>query len=197
MSESLSSAGIAVADKANNESHSGFDAEWIVPSVDDVASFAAASDREGTHERSMQPESTSDGNHGDISLAAPVRLRPSSTSIRRFTILQQWEGVVDEVGEDSFTAHLRDLTEPDSPLEFAEIPILGNISPIDRALLLPGQVFYWSLGHEIRPPCQVVNASQIRFRRVAQWSASSMRRLNERARALEEQFGSNENAAGF
>jgi hypothetical protein len=194
--DALSTSGIAFADQVEVESSGSYSAEWLLPSAGDVSRTI---DDVGSNEGSSSEHQTfvPPGQRGTIggmklnrAFTNPVRFKNSIVSIRRFVVLQQWEGVVLEVAGGTFTAQLHDLTNPTNPIEFAEIPIEGNVAPSDLELLRPGGVFYWALGYEIRLPCQVVNASQIRFRRVAPWNASAMKRLKCRADILAAQFSS-------
>src|SRR5262249_25118886 len=64
----------------------------------------------------------------------------------RFVLLQKWEGTVLQVlPEDSLFARLVDLSGsgPDEEAEFS----LEEVSDIDRPLVVPGAIFYWSIGY--------------------------------------------------
>jgi len=45
--------------------------------------------------------------------------------------LQEWEGAVLEVGDETFTARLNDLTKPSNPPEFTEISLAELASDSD------------------------------------------------------------------
>jgi hypothetical protein len=92
----------------------------------------------------------------------------------RFQLLQQWEGTVVEVGEDTFDAVLQDLTDPTTPEESVEL-YLEDVDEADRALLEPGAIFYWSIGYE-EGSRGLARKSVVRFRRLPGWTK---RRLNE------------------
>jgi hypothetical protein len=106
-----------------------------------------------------------------------VRPRPDS-----FIALQTWEGHVLDVSGDSFVARLSDSTG-DDPEEEAEFP-LDEISPIDRDLIAPGAVFYWSVGYRDRSNGQRSRESVIRFRRLPAWSERELADARERANEL-------------
>jgi hypothetical protein len=96
-----------------------------------------------------------------------------------FTLLQQWEGVVAEPPSGGeFVAILRDLTKPTMPEERAVFP-LDQVSPSDRFLVIPGAVFYWSIGYEDLLTGTRRTVSVIRFRRLPAWSKNDMRRIKE------------------
>jgi len=99
-----------------------------------------------------------------------IRLNSASGPMpRKIRILQQWEGVIIEVGNSDFTAELRNLTEIDSPPQVAEFPY-SEISNSDRSLVAPGAVFYWSIGYDTTPGGQVRRVSEIRLRRSPEWT---------------------------
>src|SRR4051794_34118152 len=66
-----------------------------------------------------------------------IRLYGGQGPVRRFKVLQQWEGVVVETGEESLMADLLDMTDPSKPREVVEIPRV-EIPEADQNLLLPG-----------------------------------------------------------
>lgn len=110
------------------------------------------------------PESTATPqvalNYGDV-----LPFPPSPTIPRRtFRLLAKWEGIVDDVLVDSFTAELHDIHGDDTPkvAEFA----LEEVDPADRNLVRPGAVFYWSVGYNVYISGQQERASSMYFRRL-------------------------------
>src|SRR5262245_45256350 len=80
----------------------------------------------------------------DTVIPAPVLAFPSAPlPPPQFRALQKWEGVVLEVGDNSFTARLVDQSNPNTNDEEVELS-LEEISPDDLVLLAPGAIFYWS-----------------------------------------------------
>lgn len=107
------------------------------------------------------------------------------SSERSEEILQDWEGVVDQVDEDGkvFTARLRDLmTGETCPSRTAEIPV-EDVSDDDRRLLCPGAVFYLTAGRSLRKGRREI-FGRIVFRRLPGWTSADLRRIEERARRL-------------
>ncbi len=104
-----------------------------------------------------------------------------------FKLLQQWEGVVStNPSGDEFVAVLRDRTKPDMPEEQGTVS-LDHVSESDRSLVVPGGVFYWSIGYEDTPSGTRRTVSMIRFRRLPAWTRGDMRRIDrdiERFRRL-------------
>lgn len=124
-----------------------------------------------------------------------VRLTSSRTTQRLFDVLQQWEGFVSEMTEDSVWASLVDLTDRTNSEEIVELPI-KEFPCADRSILKPGSVFYWIIGREWSPGGQMRRVSEIRVRRTPQWSKHSVEVLHIKAKKLMDQFIDNaENAS--
>lgn len=114
---------------------------------------------------------------------APVIRRDQSLVAKRLQVLQQFEGIVLEIDDESFWAELRDLTNEYNPLESAEFAI-AQVSPADRGLLMPGCVFYWILGVEQQLGGQIVNVSIIRVRRTPKWTKRVIDSISKKADSL-------------
>ena len=114
------------------------------------------------------------------------RAFPEEKSFERSEeILQDWEGVVDDVDEEGkvFTARLRDLVAGEThPSRTVEIPI-GDVSDDDRRLLRPGAVFYLKAGRALRKGRREM-FGRVVFRRLPNWTSAELRRVEERARRL-------------
>lgn len=105
----------------------------------------------------------------------------------RFIPLQKWEGVVLEVGPETFSARLADLTRS-SPEEEAEFPV-DEISNADWALLQPGGVFYWTIGYSNDRFGQRKRESRIRFRRLPAWTAEEIEGARREADDIAKRLG--------
>lgn len=116
-------------------------------------------------------------------VAPMIRLTRKQAPARRFEILQQWEGVVSEITDESIWAELRDLTRQSPAIEVVELP-LEEIPRADRPLLRIGGVFYWSIGYETSPGGQIRRVSEIRVRRTPQWSRHSVDSIRAKAKDL-------------
>jgi hypothetical protein len=101
-------------------------------------------------------------------LVVPIVRVPPAPRLDRGAVLQKWEGRVQKLTRDGFIALLTDLTGfgPDEEAEFDE----DDVSSVDRPLIKPGAVFYWSLGYRDSTTGQRSRESVIRFRRLPQWS---------------------------
>jgi len=117
----------------------------------------------------------------------PVQAR-SQLELGKFIALQRWEGVVLEVMSESFVARLVDRTEP-GPDEEAEFR-LDEVSRPDLPLVVPGAVFYWSIGYLDRPSGQRMRQSVMRFRRLPTWTNEELKNAARQAEELHDKFAS-------
>jgi hypothetical protein len=118
------------------------------------------------------------------------RLQTDGPFSRRnvFTLLQQWEGVVSsEPKNENFVAVLRDLTDRSRPEEQATFAV-DQVSPVDRSLIVPGGVFYWSIGYEDTLAGQRKTESILRFRRLPAWSRRDLERIKRRVQRFQYLF---------
>ncbi|MBL8783335.1 MAG: hypothetical protein JNJ59_00425 [Deltaproteobacteria bacterium] len=101
----------------------------------------------------------------------PIFIRPSPRSVapdRGFELLQSWEGTVERIEGETFTAVLDDLIDGKRPRLVVELP-LEELSEQDRRIIDIGSVFYWSIGYESALPGgrgQKRRLSLIRLRRL-------------------------------
>lgn len=126
-----------------------------------------------------EPASRATSGTADVGAERPaVTASPTLPQVKShgFRLLQQWEGVVSHVSEDSFTAVLRDLANRKSPDESASFES-EQVDPPDRRLIIPGAVFYWWIGYQDSPTGTRWTVSTIRFRRLPAWTPSDMRRI--------------------
>ncbi len=123
----------------------------------------------------LQPASTRVVNPV-VTQSVPIE-RPDS-----FVALQSWEGHVLELNGDGFVARLSDKTasRPDEEAEFPK----DEVSAIDRDLIGPGAIFYWSVGYRDRPNGVRSRESVIRFRRLPAWTDRELSDARDRAREL-------------
>lgn len=91
-----------------------------------------------------------------------VAAAPRSTQ-RQFIALARWEGCVVERFASYFLAEVIDLSTDERAM--AEFD-LDEIGIEDRSLCEPGNLFYWTIGYDVRDGGQRSRASVIRFRRL-------------------------------
>jgi hypothetical protein len=101
--------------------------------------------------------------------------------------LQKWEGQVLQILSNGFTARLTDLTDQGGK-EDAEFSI-SELSPDDLSLLEPGAVFYWTIGRHTDPTNRQRTVSELRFRRLPNWTEDELAQASLEADKLAIQFG--------
>ena len=101
-----------------------------------------------------------------------------------FNALQEWEGVVLEIGAESFTARLADLTAGNKiETEEADFPI-ADLRDEDRERLRPGAVFRWAIGYHRSLGGTRTRASRIVFRRLPAWTEHELAEARREAERL-------------
>lgn len=118
----------------------------------------------------------------DLVMARTSTSVPDAVQGGRFVLARQWEGVVAEVGDASFVAVIKDLSDPRIEEEDVELSING-VRADDLPLLKPGAVFYWSIGDEDTPRGRE-RKSLVVFRRLPGWTERDLQRVKARAAAL-------------
>ncbi len=103
----------------------------------------------------------------------------------RFLALQEWEGVVLEINDDIFTAHLTDITCKGNPPEIGDF-IVEDIRKDDLQLMREGAVFRWIIGYEIKRSGTKRRGSQIVFRRLPLWTKREIDEADREAQQLME-----------
>jgi len=95
----------------------------------------------------------------------------------------EWEGLVLEIQESSFTARLRNVKGAKAEYdEFADFD-LADVPPGDRDLLHPGGIFRWVVGLESRSGTRQ-RYSRIVFRRLPAWTSRSLKKSDEQLKVL-------------
>lgn len=101
-----------------------------------------------------------------------------------FEALQDWEGLVETIETDMFTARLRDRTRDERiASETVQLPIC-DVSADDLELLRPGAIFYLTIGRVTHVNGRVQRMSRIVFRRLPAWTQSILNRAQSRAHRL-------------
>jgi hypothetical protein len=97
-----------------------------------------------------------------------------------FIALQEWEGVVSDIEDNTFIARLTDITSRENPEEEADFPI-DDLRRDDIKLLQPGAVFRWVIGYETKKDGTKRRASEIIFRRLPQWTKKDIQEADKEA----------------
>jgi len=98
----------------------------------------------------------------------------------KISVSNRWEGSVLSISDGFFEAKLTPMAEH-GPAVFAELSI-EDVSEDDRALLIPGAIFYIAAGHLQQPGGRIMRTSVLRFRRLGRWREDEIALLRERAR---------------
>jgi hypothetical protein len=140
---------------------------------------------------SMSVEAIGANQFSDVGISAdrffsPLIKKPEFPRMDSAIVLEKWEGRVDEVSDNTFTATLTNLTNSklDERAEFD----LSEISKYDRSLAVPGAIFYWSVGYRDAISGQRTRESVLRFRRLPRWSSTTRREATELAATWKTRF---------
>jgi hypothetical protein len=94
--------------------------------------------------------------------------QPLELTRARFLIFGSWQGTVQRVDNDTFTAYMTDNDERKAT-EVAEF-YKSDLSDEDSELLEEGAVFYWFVGYNDSASGQRSRSSVLRFRRLPPWT---------------------------
>lgn len=120
-----------------------------------------------------------------------VSFNTIAPSKRQFEVLQQWEGIISEIGDDHVVAELINLRHRSNPIEIAEI-LLSEFPRADESLLAPGNAFYWTIGYDLSPGGQISTVSKIRMRRLPKWTKRGIEALMKEADAVFKEISGDE-----
>jgi hypothetical protein len=141
----------------------------------------------------------------DLSYAETIKAEPVEIVVpmRRvfprgtFVPIEQWEGIVLSVEDDSFSARLVNRTNDRIPDEEGQFTFAQLSSPEDCELITPGAIFYFSVGYEESPSRQRRLSAFLRFRRLPAWTKTELAEVEEETSRLAALFGlRNEGVAG-
>ena len=130
------------------------------------------------------------GTSGPQSITSPVtspRAPARRLGLRAWHSLADWEGVVEEVGDETFRLRLTPLVDgrPDfTRAEFAEFDFDELAYDSDRSLIAPDAVVYWTVGRRRDEAGTVSNQSLVRVRRQPPPSALRQKLAAEEVAAL-------------
>lgn len=142
----------------------------------------------GTHEAARTDVNEAVLAQNQEQLAAAAQIVTAEAPRGQFVLVQQWEGVVAEIGEESFSAVIKDLSDRRNDEEDTEL-FLDDVRADDRQLLKRGAVFYWSIGYEDTPRGRE-RKSIIVFRRLPAWTQRDVQQFKARAATLSSWLGS-------
>lgn len=120
-------------------------------------------------------------------MAPGIRVKTTDFGKRRFLVLSEWQGVVEEVNDSTFLGRLAPVEDGSlnlSRVEFTEFSFDDIADDSDRPLVEPGAVFYWTLGSSQNVAGTRTNVSLVRFRRIPPPSPYQRRRARREAEAI-------------
>lgn len=174
--------------RVSNDNQTDTPCETSTRVLTDMASiydsrFNLRTDAEDESLLSAQYSSSSKISELNLCIVTPKSVTP----MHRAVALQRWEGYVDEVLDETFSARLVDLSGdiPDEQAEFSKTEIAND----DLDLLAPGAVFYWSLGYLDTPQGQRLRTSSIRLRRLPAWSNNELNAARQEAEHVARHLG--------
>lgn len=114
------------------------------------------------------------GRRIDIASLFPAKLSKPREARYTFSVLQEWEGYVLSISEDTFTARLVDVTMGRSEEEEeADLP-LDDLEDADRSRIRNGAIFRWTIGYQRGPGGTKFRTSCIRFRNIPVWTKKEL-----------------------
>jgi len=91
-----------------------------------------------------------------------------------FSVLQEWEGYVVSISDETFTARLTDVTRNCTiEDEEADFP-LDDLEDADRLRISPGSIFRWVIGYRRSPGGTKDRSSRIVFRNLPAWTTKEI-----------------------
>lgn len=111
---------------------------------------------------------------------------------RGFQVVHQWEGVVESVGNNNFQCRITPVVNGSgdgSKVELTDFSFEDLSNESDESLVVPGAVFYWTIGRSRNAAGTVTNLSLVRFRRLPAPTTNQNSEADEKAAALVLRFG--------
>jgi len=102
--------------------------------------------------------------------------------VARMEIYKQFEGVVDDVEEDGFTASLVELTDPVGEPSDASFSF-KDIHPSEREFVVKGVAFTWTVGYETTADSHRM-VSEIKLQRLPSWTEIDIRTIEDEGRKI-------------
>ena len=129
------------------------------PTIDPIASSANPAESSTSHPQEVNtpPESQA------------LILERSGYGKRAFHALYHWEGVVERVEKKTFQCRIVPLvygSTDATKVELTEFSFDDLATESDQSLVLPGAIFYWTVGRSRNAAGTVTNLSLVRFRRL-------------------------------
>ena len=113
----------------------------------------------------------------------PDKIPQLKKSPYSFSVLQEWEGYVLSISQDTFTARLVDVTR-DRKIEDEEADFaIDDLDDVDRSRICPGSIFRWIIGYRRSPGGTKDRASRIVLRNLPSWTSKELEKNKQTADA--------------
>ncbi len=127
------------------------------------------------------------------SIVVPLSAKQQrSRQTRTFNPAVEWEGYVEDIGEEDFTVRLVNANSESSVPEEVATFSKSELSDNDRILLMEGAIVRWTIGLERLPTGQRRRVSQLYFRNLPAHSARDLERARAKQRFSRIQSTGNE-----
>lgn len=114
-------------------------------------------------------------------IAAPTLPTDPPPLPTTYHALQEWEGHVLEIGDETFDVAIADITAgAAAPLLTTTLP-LSDLTEDEKRALRSGSIFRWTIGYERTPAGQRKRVSRIIFRQLPRWTDTEIRAAKEAA----------------
>lgn len=112
---------------------------------------------------------------------------------RAFHASHEWEGIVERVTKHDFSCRMVPLRPKADPghVELTDFAFEDLSTENDKDLVVPGAVFYWTLGRFQNSAGTVVKQSLLRFRRLPPLTSAQMKSADDEAEELLKMLSSN------
>jgi hypothetical protein len=118
----------------------------------------------------------------------PIYTKDFNEVSATFQVIQEWEGYVQEINNDTFTASLLDITANQNyPTEEADFNI-EDVNKFDRHFLRNGAIFRWVIGYYQSPAGSKRRSSELVFRRMSRFSSSSIKKADKKAKEFKDEI---------
>lgn len=101
-----------------------------------------------------------------------------------FHPLQEWEGFVLEIGEETFLARLTDITAGNRVADEQAEFLIDDLEDDDRRRIAVGGIFRWVIGYQRALGGTKKRVSHVVFRRAPQWTVEDLQIAKEEGKSL-------------
>lgn len=115
-----------------------------------------------------------------VPLSTPETAISNGTPQLNFVALQEWEGYVVDIGQETFRARLIDVTNGETTAGEEVELFLQDLNTVDRSKVALGAIFRWTIGYQIAGNRPRLRGSQIVFRDIPRLNETEYNQLVQR-----------------